>query len=123
MTLPSISTNVTGRDDYLANQAIIYAIAYIQNLPKDQQERSNMMDMCAIARTLPPTALALLVAQTQLHTGTIIDIWPGEDADFDVATRRERKAFKSALNAVIAARANFLDQFAEDHPLDKEVAA
>ncbi|NKJ97101.1 hypothetical protein GFM14_37360 [Rhizobium leguminosarum bv. viciae] len=93
---------ITGRDDYIQAQALIYAIACIQNLPQDRQEWSNMRDMCAIARTIAPGNLAKWIFDTQRHTGTVIDIWPDHDEDLTDGERREKKAFKFALSTHVS---------------------
>ncbi|MFK4256446.1 hypothetical protein [Agrobacterium tumefaciens] len=89
---------VTGRDGAVKAKALLYAISTIQSLPVERQERSDMCDMCAIARTIDPASLAKLIFDTQAHTGTKIDIWPDSDADLDEKGIREKKAFKFTLN-------------------------
>ena len=96
--------NVTGRDDFIEAKALIYAIACIQNLPEERQEWSDMRDMCAIARTIQPGMLGSLIYETQRHTGTVIDIWPDHDDDLREADRREKKAFKFAVESYVEER-------------------
>lgn len=87
----------TGRDDYIMSQALIYAIAQIQSLPRDRQEFSNMCDMCAIARTINPGTLALIIYETQRRTNTVIDLWPDND-DHNLRMQNERNAFLAVLD-------------------------
>jgi hypothetical protein len=68
MTL-HMSTGVTGRDAYITAEALIYAIAHIQSLPPEKQERGDMLDMCAIAKTRHRDLLPLLIDRVFLHTG------------------------------------------------------
>jgi hypothetical protein len=120
-TKPSMS--VSGRDDLVLSQALIYAIALIQSLPARDQSYSNMCDMCAIARTFEPTALGLHIFEVQQKTGLAVDIWPEDDADLSVTDRHSRKAFKFALATFIAELGSHLTQFAAAHTLDPKAAA
>ena len=73
------ATSITGRDDYIISQALIYAIARIQSLPDKKQEWSNMCDMCAIARAGDARGMGLLAAGVYAHTGVLVDLWPDPD--------------------------------------------
>lgn len=81
-----IQPEITGRDDYITAQALIYAIAHIQSLPEERQEHSNMLDMCDLARaTYEAESLACIVAVVEHHTEMHIDLhFPkGEDQTAD----------------------------------------
>lgn len=66
---------ITGRDNYITGQALVYAIAAIQSLPEERQEHSNMLDMCDLARaTFEPTTLAHVVAGVEHHTQESVDL-------------------------------------------------
>lgn len=87
--------SITGRDNYIMAQALLYGIAQIQNLPPEQQAWSDMCDMCALARSIPDLATHVFWVQT--HTQTEIDLWPDHDDDLDVRERHEKAAFKKVL--------------------------
>lgn len=68
-------TEITGRDDYITAQALVYAIAHIQSLPEERQDRSNMLDMCELVRaTYEAESLACIVATVEHHTEMHIDL-------------------------------------------------
>ena len=48
LTMARKNTSITGRDGFIVPQAMLYAIGYIQSLPEERQEWSNMLDMCMI---------------------------------------------------------------------------
>ena len=76
MSINETATSVTGRDGYIRLQALLYAVARIQTLPEDQQEYSNMVDMCAIARAMNSPPIWPIVWGVELHVGHEIDLWP-----------------------------------------------
>lgn len=93
------SISVTGREELITKQALVYAIALIQSLPEDAQDYSNMCDMCAIARTIAPIELGQFILQVQRKAGLMIDIWPDEpNAEQE---RRERYALKFSIGAMV----------------------
>jgi hypothetical protein len=49
---------ITGRDGYLARQALAYAIECIGHLPKRWQEYSNQQDMIALLDAVAPRGFA-----------------------------------------------------------------
>lgn len=69
------------RGDYITLQALLYAVAYIQKLPEDRQERSNMVDMCAHARRMAGPDFALRLWSVEHHVGHEIDLWPAHGGD------------------------------------------
>ncbi len=71
------NNSITGRDDYIRDEALVYAIAHIQSLPREKQEVTNMCDMCKIARaTIGLNTLAFYALGVERHTGIAVDIWP-----------------------------------------------
>jgi hypothetical protein len=50
------SQPITGRDAYIMSQALVFAIGHIQRFPPKQQQWSNMVDMCRLARTYSQTS-------------------------------------------------------------------
>ena len=73
--------SITGRDDYIISQALVYAAGHIQRMPSERQEWSNMADMCQIARTLFPGWLELHVVHFFRAMDFLIDMFPDQDAD------------------------------------------
>lgn len=47
--------NITGRDGLITLQALAYAIAAIQSLPREKQSWSNCQDMILMFNTMTPT--------------------------------------------------------------------
>lgn len=85
------ATSYTGRDGYIMGQALVYAIAHIQSLPREKQEYSNMCDMCIIARESDSSFfLPSYVISVFGHTGIKVDLWPeGEPVDERGIAQRE----------------------------------
>jgi len=77
MTNPE--TDVTGRDSYIVHKALAYAIATIQNLPKQRQEYSDMLDMCALLKANPAACIFILEAQN--HMGVPINLDPEQELE------------------------------------------
>ena len=70
-------TNITGRDDYIVCQALVYAVAAIQALPHKQQEWNNMVDMAAPARaSTDMETLARLSVAVEQKFGHDVDLFP-----------------------------------------------
>jgi hypothetical protein len=95
---------ITGRDGYIVQRALIYAIAHIQSLPLEAQEGSDMADMCAIARAHDAVAMGMYAGHVSDHTGVTVELWPGEALhdcwDLDWAA-----AFSDALCGILEAPA------------------
>jgi len=73
MSQSKISTtpNITGRDDYIMNKALSYAITTIENLPSVQQEASDCDGMCTLleARVPDAAARAAVMLSARAHMG------------------------------------------------------
>lgn len=78
---PETATSVTNRDDHITLQALLYAVACIQSLPEDRQERSIMVDMCAQARHMAGDEIARPLWSVEHHVGYEIDLWPAHGGD------------------------------------------
>lgn len=74
------ATSDAALDGNITLQALLYAVACIQNLPKDRQERSNMVAMCALARD-SDGPLPFLLWGVEHHVGHEIDLWPVHGGD------------------------------------------
>lgn len=79
--------NITGRDGYIITKALAYAIAHIQSLPFEKQERSDMMDMCRILLAAEDQTIALQIYDVIRHTGSTPDLW--DECDVDHQRRAE----------------------------------
>jgi hypothetical protein len=78
-TMPNIATSPYRAENYEGNitlKASLYAIACIQSLPEDRQERSDMIEMCALARRTPHRHLANMLRSVEHHVGGVIDLLP-----------------------------------------------
>jgi hypothetical protein len=62
---------ITGRDDYIITKALAYAIAFIDELPEDEQAASDRNDMAAllIAKVPDDVERAKLVRDVERLTG------------------------------------------------------
>ena len=93
--------SITGRDAYIMSQALVIAIGHIQRLPQKQQEWSNMVDMCQIARTLFPGFLEIHAVSFFRSMDFLINMFPEKNADqkqkekFDKTTRDLIKQFET----------------------------
>lgn len=92
------SNSITGRDGYIVNQALLYAIAHIQSLPEEKQEWSNMRDMCAIVRADMAFFTIQLVCGVEHHTGIVPNLWPEPDEYLTEQERYERDSFCRTLH-------------------------
>lgn len=70
------STSITGRDNYIRNQALLYAIAHIQSLPEHMQEFSNMCDMCNLVIADQNIFTPKHLWDVERHTGVVPNLWP-----------------------------------------------
>lgn len=68
------------RDALVTLKALLYAVGCIQSLPEDQQERSDMVEMCAIARRFQ-APVPLMLWSVEHHIGHTIDLWPPHGSD------------------------------------------
>lgn len=67
---------VTGRDKYIIGQALVYAIAYIQSLPREQQEPSSALDMFTLLVQGTNAAMIETHARTvREYHGKVLE-WP-----------------------------------------------
>lgn len=96
-TTPDSATSVTGHDGYIMGKALAYAIAYIQSLPEERQEFSDMCDMAMIARQRFGVLMPLHVLGVEAHTGQAPDLCPEDVAGPDVLEPED-----AALGASIA---------------------
>lgn len=89
------NTSITGRDGYIVPQGLLYAIGYIQSLPMERQEWSNMWNMCMIVRAhSSPFTIGLILDLERFH-GFKVDLWPEDDEDLSKAERTRRDEFRS----------------------------
>lgn len=106
-----VDTSITERDGYIRLKALLYAIAHIQSLPQELQERSDMADMCALFRhemthngQFDVPVSAALVFGVEAHTGVAIDLWPDCDANprkyFSPEERVTKRVFKLHMEAM-----------------------
>lgn len=63
--------DITGRDDYILNKTLAYAITTIENLPKVRQESSDCDDMRALLEARVPNAAqrAEVMRSARAHMG------------------------------------------------------
>jgi hypothetical protein len=72
------AASIAGRDGHIVQRALLYSIAYIQSLPPEGQEWSEMADMCAIVRANDASTMGAHAADVCAHTGVAVELWPGE---------------------------------------------
>ncbi|MBZ9939436.1 hypothetical protein LB518_24330 [Mesorhizobium sp. BR1-1-16] len=108
------SESVTGRDGYVLAKALLYAIDAIQHLPREMQERSDMVDMCALARAVHGGGLADALIFVEAHTGREIDLWP--DDEDRTAANATRARINTAKAAFEAANKDFYDAHPNARP-------
>lgn len=123
MTRKSVQTSITGRDGYIVNQALLYAIAHIQSLPPEKQEWSNMRDMCAIARTNFSIFTYSQVQSIEWHTGKELTFWPEHNDDLTEEERAARDDFGLELRRQKEAWAELDRQHTEEVARKQEAAA
>ncbi|ADE86076.1 hypothetical protein [Rhodobacter capsulatus] len=86
-------------------EVLLYGIACIQSLPKEQQEREKMLEMCKIARLRDTPTLALTLWGIETLIGREIDLWPaGGGFRFDGAYSDEELDQEAAVRAEIKQR-------------------
>lgn len=66
---------------HITLKGLLYAIGCIQALPADQQERSDMIEMCALVRGMESPTLAHVLWGVESHIGREIDLWPAHGGD------------------------------------------
>lgn len=79
------------RNSIVSHNALIYAIAHIQALPVEQQEYSDMCDMCALVRAQRSPFTIPLLARIEAETGRSVNLWPdtGEFSDCEIQEKRD----------------------------------
>ncbi|MCM2504106.1 hypothetical protein NDN16_10525 [Aureimonas altamirensis] len=103
------SNDITGRDGYIVTQALIYAIAHIQNLPEEDQEWANMRDMCRLVRASTSPFIPQFMLSVKNHTGTLPNLWPEEEGDLSASELTARDEFQAEL-AAFEERMNLLSK-------------
>jgi hypothetical protein len=68
------AASIAGRDGHIVQRALLY----IQSLPAEEQEWSEMADMCAIVRANDASTMGAHAADVCAHTGVAVELWPGE---------------------------------------------
>ncbi len=68
--------SVTGRDGLIVAKALAYAIAFMDSLPEEKQERSDRCDMVALlhAAVSDPIQRERLARGVEVHTGVLPDL-------------------------------------------------
>lgn len=108
-------TEITGRDGYIQGQALIYAIAAIQNLPDEKQEYSNMLDMCSFARaTFGAVSLAHVVNDVEAHTDMSIDLHFPEGDERTAENIVYKLDYRFAVEELREARAKAVREAVDD---------
>lgn len=134
IALAATSGNVY--DGYAALKALLYAIGCIQSLPGHRQERSDMIEMCAMVRRLAGSReaekllLPTFLWSVEHHLCHKIDLWPAhggaelngaysdEELDWRDAVRAwidEREALFQLTGAVKDAPPSNVVKFMDDH--------
>lgn len=90
---------ITGRDGYILDKALIYAIAHIQSLPEHKRERSDMEDMCALAKASGSPFILQSLLGVEWHTGIKAELWPQPDDELSEREKAERDQFRSSYDA------------------------
>lgn len=94
MARKTASTSITGRDGYIVPQAMLYAIGYIQSLPDERQEWSNMQNMCMIVRAQQSAFTISHILNLERFHGFKIDLWPEGDEALSKADKERRDEFR-----------------------------
>ncbi|GHA35037.1 hypothetical protein GCM10007989_33700 [Devosia pacifica] len=121
MARTSRSTSVTGRDGYIVNQALLYAIAHIQSLPEEKQEFSNMCDMCAIVLSDLSAFTANQIRDVALHTGHTVNLWPLEDEFYTAAELGRRHDLQRRISRAFKCNKAFMVSCGEGVTDDPEI--
>lgn len=95
-TMAHKNASITGRDSYITTQAMLYALGYIQSLPDERQEWSNMLDMCMIVRAQRSPLTIMHILNLERFHGFKINLWPEEDEDLSEAEKLKRDEFRKA---------------------------
>lgn len=81
----SAAMSANAREGFTLLKGLLYAIGCIQSLPDDRQERSDMIEMCAIARRVltsgPEDVMLNLLWSAEHHIGQKIDLWPAHGGE------------------------------------------
>jgi hypothetical protein len=85
--------SVTGRDGLIVAKALAYAIAFIDSLPEEKQERSDRADMVALlhAAVSDPVQRERLARSVEANTGVLPDLtdWKAGDPSEWTPGKRE----------------------------------
>lgn len=119
----SRSTSITGRDGYIVNQALIYAIAHIQSLPEEKQEFSNMCDMCAIVLSKFSAFTASQIAGVAAHTGHEVNLWPLDDERYSAAQLAEKANWEPHIKSALKMNRVFAVSYGAETTDDPEILA
>lgn len=92
------TASVTGRDGYITNKALLYAIAHIQSLPPELQEWSDMYDMCLLARARLGVHTFAQAIGVESHTGRPFTLWPEREEELTAGEREKRDEFTAQLD-------------------------
>jgi hypothetical protein len=76
MTTRKARAQITGRDGYIYGKALVLAISAIQRLPQERQAVSDMIDMCAIARSYEAPMMAVYAAGVYFATDVPVNLFP-----------------------------------------------
>lgn len=88
--------SITGRDGYIVPQAMLYGIGYIQSLPPERQEWSNMLDMCLIVRAQKSPFTITHILNLERFHGFRINLWPEDEEDLSEPEKGKRDKFRNA---------------------------
>ena len=96
MSRRQTATSITRRDGFIVPQAMLYAIGYIQSLPAERQEWSNMLDMCMIVRAQQSPFTITHIINLEVFHGFKIELWPEGDEDLSAIEKQARDEFRKA---------------------------
>lgn len=122
MTRKADQTSITGRDGFIVNKALLYAIAHIQSLPEERQEWSDMRDMCAILKAYDSPFTLPTLMNVEHHTGLVPNLWPEADEDLSDCDKAERDEFRANYRKFTDFMRTALEDFAKRNPLSSEAA-
>jgi hypothetical protein len=95
-------TQITGRDSYLYGKALVLAISAIQRLPIEKRAVSDMIDMCAIARTYDVPMMVSFAGGAYFATGVPVNLFPEGSEDRYEIDEDWQTAFEEMLRDFIA---------------------
>lgn len=115
-------TSITGRDGYIINKALPYAIAHIQSLPEEMQECSDMRDMCAIVKSQHSILSLMALVGVEHHAGIHPNLWPEPDDELSHEELTARDEFRAACDHVAETIRQGMGKMAQSQSLEAEVA-